>query len=106
MAYRSQLDERVSTGRWPGTRLLKHLRQGFSVTLPRLGLSLEPLPEAQAIQLGYRLARVAGGKGYVTEACRSVVTYSFEQLCLSEIGGSGSPQNLKSQAVIYRLSIH
>lgn len=58
-----------------------------------------------AVEVGFRLARHAWGKGYATEAAKEAVRYGFEQAGLAEIVSMTAVQNVRSQAVMRKLGM-
>lgn len=62
-------------------------------------------PFAPAVEVGWRLARGAWGKGYATEAAREACRFGFEELRLDEIVSFTVPANLRSRAVMERLGM-
>jgi ribosomal-protein-alanine N-acetyltransferase len=58
-----------------------------------------------AVEIGYRLAKHAWGKGYATEAAREAVRYGFEQAGLTEIVSMTAVHNVRSRAVMTRLGM-
>ncbi|NUT38150.1 MAG: GNAT family N-acetyltransferase [Hamadaea sp.] len=57
------------------------------------------------VEIGWRLARHAWGKGYATEAALAVLEYGFTTLSLPEILAITTVDNVKSQAVMKRLGM-
>ncbi|MFC7621318.1 GNAT family N-acetyltransferase [Microlunatus sp. GCM10028923] len=57
------------------------------------------------VEIGWRLARSAWGKGYASEAARAVLTFGFDVLRLSEILALTTATNLRSQAVMQRIGM-
>jgi RimJ/RimL family protein N-acetyltransferase len=74
---------------------------GF-VGIQPLGADLPPAP---GIEVGWRLARWAWGRGYATEAGRASVQYAFGELEAAEVVSITSTTNLRSQAVMRRLGL-
>src|SRR3954470_12875293 len=67
---------------------------------------LDPVDEGlpfDGVEIGWRLARWAWGRGYATEAARAVVAYGFEPLGLHEILAIAALGNERSHAVMRRL---
>jgi RimJ/RimL family protein N-acetyltransferase len=62
-----------------------------------------PLPPY--VDLGWRLARAAWGRGYATEAATAVLRDGFERLGLTEITAITAATNLRSRAVMERLGM-
>ncbi|HZT17002.1 MAG TPA: GNAT family N-acetyltransferase [Gaiellaceae bacterium] len=68
----------------------------------------EPRFEAHftpAVEVGWRLARHAWGKGYATEAARAAVAFGFDELELDEIVSFTSVGNERSRRVMERLGM-
>jgi ribosomal-protein-alanine N-acetyltransferase len=57
------------------------------------------------VEIGWRLARHAWGRGYATEAARRALQHGFEALGLEEIVSFTVPANLRSLAVMERLGM-
>ncbi len=72
-----------------------------------MGLSAvgEDIPQAPAVEVGWRLARHAWGHGYASEAAGAVVKHGFARLGLDEIVAFTARANLRSQAVMERLGM-
>lgn len=66
---------------------------------------LEYIPGADEVEVAYTLAKAAWGKGYATEAARTVLKYGFEALNLREIYGLSFPANAASQRVMQKLGM-
>ncbi|MFJ9605189.1 GNAT family N-acetyltransferase [Kitasatospora sp. NPDC101176] len=64
----------------------------------------EGLPFA-GVEIGWRLARTAWGRGYATEAARAVLAHGFDTLGLPEVLAVTTATNLRSQAVMRRLGM-
>jgi ribosomal-protein-alanine N-acetyltransferase len=60
---------------------------------------------ADAVEVGWRLARAHWGEGYATEAARAWLAHGFGTLGLSEIVAFTVPANIRSQAVMRRLGM-
>jgi ribosomal-protein-alanine N-acetyltransferase len=63
------------------------------------------LPCAPAVEIGWRMARAAWGRGLATEAARGVVRFAFEELELEELVATTSVPNRRSRAVMERLGM-
>ena len=63
------------------------------------------VPDTVEIEVGYRLAPSAWGRGYATEGARAVVGYGFEELGLSRIIGLTHPDNIASQRVLAKAGL-
>jgi RimJ/RimL family protein N-acetyltransferase len=55
--------------------------------------------------IGWRLVRVAWGRGYATEAARASLQDAFERMRLKEVFAYTSADNFRSRAVIGRLKL-
>jgi RimJ/RimL family protein N-acetyltransferase len=58
-----------------------------------------------AVEVGWRLARPAWGKGYATEAGRASLDHAFGELGLEEIVSMTTVRNRRSRAVMERLGM-
>jgi ribosomal-protein-alanine N-acetyltransferase len=56
-------------------------------------------------EIGYWLGRAFWGKGYATEAARSLVRYGFEKLNLQRIAAMHFPRNTASQKVLKKIGM-
>ncbi|UWE07294.1 GNAT family N-acetyltransferase [Actinacidiphila bryophytorum] len=57
------------------------------------------------VEIGWRLARPAWGRGYATEAARAVLAHAFDTLGLAEVLAVTTAANVRSQAVMRRLGM-
>ncbi|WP_093851089.1 GNAT family N-acetyltransferase [Streptomyces pini] len=57
------------------------------------------------VEIGWRLARSAWGRGYATEAALTVLAYGFDTLELPEVLAVTTATNLRSQAVMRRIGM-
>jgi RimJ/RimL family protein N-acetyltransferase len=58
-----------------------------------------------AVEIGWRFAVEAWGRGYATEAARAVLQFGFEDLDLREIVSFTVPANTRSRAVMERIGM-
>jgi ribosomal-protein-alanine N-acetyltransferase len=58
-----------------------------------------------AVEVGWRLARRAWGRGYATEAGRAALAFGFERVRLEEIVSFAAVANARSRAVMERLGL-
>lgn len=63
------------------------------------------LPFSPCVEIGWRLAFDAWGKGYATEAAKAALQVGFEQLNLAEIVSFTAVCNTRSTAVMQRLGM-
>ena len=57
------------------------------------------------VEIGWRIASAYWGKGYATEAANACLDFAFDKLALSEVFSFASVGNIKSRAVMERLSM-
>lgn len=57
------------------------------------------------VEIGWRLARFAWGRGYATEAAKACVDYAFKVLALDHLIAITLPENVRSQAVMKRIGM-
>ncbi|MEM6925860.1 MAG: GNAT family N-acetyltransferase [Myxococcota bacterium] len=57
------------------------------------------------VEVGWRLARDAWGRGYATEAARRVIAYGLDELGLDEIVSFTSVHNVRSTRLMTRLGL-
>lgn len=62
-------------------------------------------PFTSCVEIGWRLAFAAQGRGYATEAAREVVRVAFEAIGLSELVSFTVPRNLASRGVMEKLGM-
>jgi RimJ/RimL family protein N-acetyltransferase len=58
-----------------------------------------------AVEVGWRLARSAWGRGYATEAARRALAFGFADAGLAEVVSFTAPVNVRSQAVMERIGM-
>lgn len=75
-----------------------------------VGLAPVPdeLPFAPAVEIGWRLARVAWGHGHATEAARACVSFAFSEdgPALAELVSMTAVANARSRRVMERIGMH
>ncbi|HWK17865.1 MAG TPA: GNAT family N-acetyltransferase [Solirubrobacteraceae bacterium] len=64
-----------------------------------------PAPFTPAVEVGWRLARAAWGRGYATEAAEAALAVGFREAGLEEIVSITTPGNVRSRAVMERLGM-
>ena len=62
-------------------------------------------PFSPCVEIGWRLACAAWGKGYATEAAWAALAYGFVTLGLAEIVSFTATGNIRSRAVMERLGM-
>ncbi len=97
--FRAEFAER-GYGWWAVEELATHTFIGFA------GLDLvdEDMP-FDGIEIGWRLARSAWGRGYATEAAFATLAFGFGTLSLPEILAVTTAGNHRSQAVMRRIGM-
>jgi RimJ/RimL family protein N-acetyltransferase len=69
------------------------------------GAENKPVPNAGAVEIGWRLAPEYWGKGYVSEAARAWLAFGFETVNLDEIVSFAVWNNTRSTAVMERIGM-
>ncbi len=64
-----------------------------------------PNPLAPAVEIGWRLARRAWGRGYASEAARACLDLAFDHLGLEEVVSFTAVANAPSRAVMTRIGL-
>ena len=64
-----------------------------------------PNPLAPAVEIGWRLARRAWGRGYASEAARACLDLAFDHLGLEEVVSFTAVANAPSRAVMARIGL-
>jgi RimJ/RimL family protein N-acetyltransferase len=64
---------------------------------------LLPMPEGPDIELAYRFARAAWGRGIATEAATALTDYAFEGARLERLVAVTFPENTPSQRVLVKV---
>lgn len=74
---------------------------GFTgLAVPRFEAAFTP-----CVEIGWRLARSAWGRGYATEAATAVIRQAFDELGLDEVVSFTTVGNVRSRAVMERLGM-
>jgi ribosomal-protein-alanine N-acetyltransferase len=64
-----------------------------------------PLPFAPGVEVGWRLAADAWGRGYAPEAARACLAFGFDQIGFDEIVSFTSVVNERSQTVMHKIGM-
>lgn len=64
------------------------------------------MPFAADVEVGWRLARSAWGKGYATEAAEAVLAFGFRECEMTEIVSFTSQVNVRSKRVMQKIGMH
>ncbi len=107
-AQSDDLVERIEAGfEWRGYGLWALEVRASGEFIGFTGLE-EPSFEAHftpAVEVGWRLARSAWGRGYATEAAGAALRFGFDRVGLAEIVSFTSAVNLRSRAVMERIGM-
>lgn len=81
--------------------------KGGAACIGMVGLNVPhyPIPGGPSVEVGWRLARAAWGRGYATEAAAGCLDHGFGPLGLPEIVAFTAVQNTPSRAVMERLGM-
>lgn len=95
--------------RWIARNLERYAQHGFGLwalclrdsgaLIGDCGLSWQPLDHGEEMEIGYHLAAVHRGHGYVTEAGRACLDHGFRTLDCARIVSIVKPGNTSSMAV-------
>ena len=69
------------------------------------GCGLFKVPEAEDIEIAYRLPFAWWGNGYATEMAGAVLAHAFATLALDRVIGLTWPENLASQRVLRKIGM-
>jgi RimJ/RimL family protein N-acetyltransferase len=69
------------------------------------GCGLFPIPDADGIEIAYRLRHDRWGQGYATEMARAVLAHGFGALGLQSVTGLTWPENVPSQRVLVKIGM-
>ena len=62
-------------------------------------------PFVPAVEIGWRMARAAWGRGFATEAAQAALDFAFDRLALGEVIAMAVPTNAASRRVMDRLGM-
>ncbi|HYG26591.1 MAG TPA: GNAT family N-acetyltransferase, partial [Caulobacteraceae bacterium] len=82
-------------------------RKDDAAFLGYVGLArpVQPNPYADEVEVGWRLAQHAWGRGYASEAARASLDYGLGELGLARIVSFTATENERSQAVMRRIGM-
>jgi len=84
---------------------LEHRTSGAFLGFTGLAPMPDGIPGAGGIEVGWRLASEAWGRGLATEAAKAAVSFAFDELRLAEISSITAVVNARSRAVMERLGM-
>jgi RimJ/RimL family protein N-acetyltransferase len=79
--------------------------EGAFVGFVGLVVPARRMPCGPCVEVGWRLARDAWGKGIASEAAREALRWGFEELALDEVVSFTVPANVRSRAVMERIGM-
>jgi len=91
-------------GGW-GWFAVQERASGEFVGFTGMGHATFDAPFTPAVEIGWRLARGAWGRGIATEAATGVVSFAFDEVGLDEVVAMAVPANERSLAVMRRLGM-
>ena len=101
-----RLEDLIAQRGW-GFWALETKADGACIGFTGLHIPVPDLPFGPCVEIGWRLAREAWGRGYATEAAREALRFGFEELGCREIVAFTAVGNLRSRKVMERLgTIH
>jgi RimJ/RimL family protein N-acetyltransferase len=103
-AFVDQIEARLDHEGW-GLWALEERRSGAFIGYTGLARMRFEAHFTPALEIGWRLARPAWGNGYATEAARACAAFAFGELSVDELVSFTAAGNLRSRAVMQRLSM-
>jgi len=97
--------EAMINGRGWGFWAAEEKNSGHFIGFVGLHVPSAELPFSPCVEIGWRLAHGAWGKGLATEAARSALAFGFDHLQLSEVVSFTAVINRRSRAVMTRLGM-
>ena len=92
-----------SSGGQDDPRLEYYLAVALGDSRQLIGFARLGMSGVRAGKLGYAIAHEHQGKGYATDAARTLIRYGFESLGLHRITAAIGPDNIASVAVVNAL---
>ena len=103
-AMLDRMDAALEAQGW-GLWALERLDTGELVGFTGLAVPTHDLPFQPCVEVGWRLARSAWGRGFATEAAREALRVGFDEVGLAEVVSMTSVPNTPSRAVMERLGM-
>ena len=88
-----------------GLWALERLEDGAFLGFTGLSRPSFDAPFMPAVEVGWRLAQAAWGRGYATEAARAALAFGFDAAGLDQIVSFTVPANVRSRAVMERIGM-
>ena len=103
-AMLDRMDAALAEQGW-GLWALERQDTGEMVGFTGLAVPRHDLPFNPCVEVGWRLARSAWGRGFATEAAREALRVGFDEVGLAEVVSMTSVPNTPSRAVMERLGM-
>ncbi len=103
-AMLDRMDAALAEQGW-GLWALERQDTGEMVGFTGLAVPTHDLPFNPCVEVGWRLARSAWGRGFATEAAREALRVGFDEVGLAEVVSMTSVPNTPSRAVMERLGM-
>lgn len=99
-----RIKTRIAENGW-GLWAVEEKASGEFIGFTGLNVPAVALPFSPCVEIGWRFARRAWGKGFASEAARGALQVGFGQLGLEEIVAFTAAGNLRSAAVMERIGM-
>ena len=103
-AMLDRMDAALAQQGW-GLWALERQDTGELIGFTGLAVPVYDLPFTPCVEVGWRLARSAWGRGFATEAAREALRVGFDEVGLREVVSLTSVPNTPSRAVMERLGM-
>jgi ribosomal-protein-alanine N-acetyltransferase len=103
-AFVDRIEARFEQDGW-GLWALEETRSGAFAGFTGLARATFEAHFTPALEVGWRLARTAWGRGYATEAARASVAFAFRELAAEEVVAFTAAGNQRSRAVMERIGM-
>ena len=104
-AFADTVEDRIERQGW-GLWALQERATGRFLGFTGLAYPGFDAPFGPTVEIGWRLARDAWGRGFASEAARAATAFAFDELELDEIVAFTAVVNERSRAVMRRLGMH